>query len=99
MTITSYDWIAHHAMARRDKVAMVDLRTGRRFSYAEMHDRVSRLCGLLSRELAVQDGDRVAVYATNDTNIFEVQFACWRLGAVFVPLNRRLAIPELEYIV
>ena len=99
MTITSYDWIAHHALARRDKVAMVDLRTARRFTYAEMNGRVGRLCALLSGELAVEEGDRVAVYAPNDTNIFEVQFACWRLGAIFVPLNWRLAIPELEFIV
>src|SRR5262249_32645822 len=29
----------------------------------------------------------------------EVQFACGRLGAIFVPLNVRLTVPELEYIV
>jgi fatty-acyl-CoA synthase len=31
--------------------------------------------------------------------MFEVQFACWKLGAVFVPWNWRLAAPELEYMV
>ncbi|HLY82178.1 MAG TPA: long-chain fatty acid--CoA ligase [Acidimicrobiales bacterium] len=99
MTVRSYDWIAHHAQVRPDKVAMVDLRTDRRITYAAMHRRVDQLCALLHRELGVAAGDRVAVYSHNDTNIFEVQFACWRLGAVFVPLNWRLTIPELDFIV
>src|SRR5690606_39234080 len=29
---------------------------------------------------------------------FELQFACARLGAVFLPLNWRLAVPELQFI-
>src|SRR5579859_2785114 len=99
MTVRSYDWIAHHAQVRPDKVAMVDLRTDRRITYAAMHRRVDQVCALLHRELGVAAGDRVAVYSHNDTNIFEVQFACWRLGAVFVPLNWRLTIPELDFIV
>ncbi len=44
-------------------------------------------------------GDRVAVLALNTTDTLEVQFACGRLGAVFLPLNTRLTVPELEYIV
>ena len=34
----------------------------------------------------------------NDTDVFELQFACRRLGAIFLPLNWRLAVPELEFI-
>src|SRR5262249_47592432 len=47
----------------------------------------------------VKRGDRVAVLALNTTDTLEVQFACGRLGAIFVPLNVRLTVPELEYIV
>ena len=47
----------------------------------------------------MKPGDRVAVLSKNVSNIFEVQFACWKPGAVFVPLNWRLAVPELAYIV
>ena len=43
-------------------------------------------------------GDRVAVLSMNDTDVFELQFACRRLGAIFLPLNWRLAVPELEFI-
>ncbi len=99
MTTTSYDWIAHHAAVRPDHRAMVDLATDRTFTYAEMDDRTTRLANALTAELGVGPGDRVAVLAHNDTNFFEVQFACWKLGAIFVPLNWRLALPELEFIV
>ena len=99
MALRSYDWIAHHACVRPDKVAMRDTRTGSATTYAEMDRRVNRLCAVLHRDFGVGAGDRVAVHAQNDPKIFEVQFACWRLGAVFVPLNWRLAPPELEFIV
>ena len=36
--------------------------------------------------------------ANNNTNFFEVQFACWKLGAIFVPLNWRLTLSELTFI-
>ena len=99
MTTPSYDWIAHHALVRGDKLAMHDLATGRKFTYREMNERNSRLAQALRDEFGITRGDRVAVLAENDTNFFETQFACWKLGAIFVPLNWRLSIPELEYIV
>ncbi|MEZ5229870.1 MAG: AMP-binding protein [Acidimicrobiales bacterium] len=95
----SFDWIAHHATNRPDAPAAVDLATNRSFTYAEMNDRTSRLAAALAGEFGIGHGDRVAVLANNNTNTFEVQFACWKLGAIFVPLNWRLTIPELEFIV
>ena len=55
--------------------------------------------GHLRDRLEVARGDRVAVLALNTTDTLEVQFACGRLGAVFVPLNTRLTVPELQFIV
>ena len=37
--------------------------------------------------------------ALNTTDTLEVQFACGRIGAVFLPLNTRLTVPELQFIV
>jgi fatty-acyl-CoA synthase len=99
MASPSYDWIAHHAVVRGNKPAMCDLASGREFTYSEMNERTSRLATAFRDEFGVQRGTRIAVLAENDTNFFEVQFACWKLGAIFVPLNWRLSIPELEYIV
>ncbi len=37
--------------------------------------------------------------ALNTSDTLEVQFACFRIGAVFLPLNTRLTVPELQFIV
>ncbi len=99
MSPQSFDWLAHHAYTRPDKEAVVDLGTGRRFTWADVNDRTTRLAMALQAEFGINKGDRVAVLAHNNSNFFEVQFACWKLGAIMVPLNWRLAVPELEYIV
>jgi len=99
MSVRYYDWIAHHGRRTPDKTALVDLGSGRRFSYRELDDRVARLAPHLRDALKVTRGDRVAVLALNTTDTMEVQFACFRLGAVFLPLNNRLTVPELQFIV
>jgi fatty-acyl-CoA synthase len=97
MSIPYYDCIAHHAMRRPDSLAAVDLATEQRWSYRAFDDRISRLAGSF-RSQGVAAGERVAVLAPNTTDTFEVQFACARIGAIFVPLNWRLATPELQAI-
>ncbi|WP_027583063.1 long-chain fatty acid--CoA ligase [Bradyrhizobium sp. Ai1a-2] len=99
MPVRYYDWIAHHGRRTPDKVAMVDLGSGRRFTYAQSDARISRLAAHLRDQLKVARGDRVAVLALNTSDTLEVQFACGRLGAVFLPLNTRLTVPELQFIV
>ena len=99
MAVRYYDWIAHHGRRTPNKTAVVDLASERRFTYAELDERISRLATHLSQRLRVARGDRVAVLALNTTDTLEVQFACGRLGAVFLPLNTRLTVPELEFIV
>jgi fatty-acyl-CoA synthase len=94
-----YDWIAHHARRTPAKTAVVDLGGDRHFTYAELDARVARLAGHLREAVGVGIGDRVAVLALNSTDTLEVQFACFRLGAIFVPLNSRLTVPELQFIV
>ncbi len=99
MPVRHYDWIAHFGRRTPDKVAAVDLASGRSFTYAQFDARISRLAAHLRRGLGIQRGDRVAVLALNTTDTLEVQFACGRIGAVFLPLNTRLTVPELHYIV
>ena len=92
------DWLAHHARLRPAHTAVIDLATGRRFSYGQWFLRVARLAGAL-RERGVQPGDRVMVLARNSTDVYETLFACWRIGAVFMPVNWRLASSEIADIV
>ncbi|MBR0829305.1 long-chain fatty acid--CoA ligase [Bradyrhizobium manausense] len=98
MPVRYYDWIAHHSRRTPDKTAVLDLASGRRFTYFEFNDRIARLATHLRDALKVSRGDRVAVLALNTTDTLEVQFACGRLGAVFLPLNTRLTVPELQFI-
>lgn len=97
MTYPAYDWIAHHARVSPGSLACVDLHSHRRFTYAAMDRRVDA-CANWLRGLGIGKGDRVAMLAHNTTDHFEVEFACRRTGAIFLPLNWRLAVPELEYI-
>jgi len=99
LPVRYYDWIAHFGRRTPDKLAVVDLASGRKLNYAQFDDRISRLATHLHDRLGIARGDRVAVLALNTTDTLEVQFACGRLGAVFLPLNTRLTIPELHYIV
>jgi fatty-acyl-CoA synthase len=97
--ILASDWIAFHADRTPDKLAMVDQGTGRRFTYAEFDNRAARLAGYLRAAWGVEPGDRVAILAKNSTDYFEVEFACIKLGAIMLPLNWRLAAPELSFII
>ncbi|NEW88793.1 acid--CoA ligase [Rhodopseudomonas sp. WA056] len=98
MSFAYFDWIAHHAEVRPERIAVIDLATSRKISYRAMDGRVDRLAAHLAT-LGVGRGDRVAVLALNAVETLEVQFACFRLGATFVPLNVRLTVHELSYIV
>src|SRR5262249_17651173 len=99
LAVRYYDWIAHFGRRIPDKTAVVDLASARSFTYAEFDARISRLATHLRDQLKIGRGDRVAVLALNTTDTLEVQFACARLGAVFLPLNTRLTVPQLEFIV
>ncbi len=92
-----YDWIAHHAYRRPGQLAINDLQTSRKFTYAELDKRIDQLTGALAMR-GITRGDRVALLAPNCAEYFELQFACGRLGAIMLPLNWRLTVPELEYI-
>ncbi|WP_428485516.1 acyl-CoA synthetase [Rhodopila sp.] len=98
MSLPYYDCIAHHAMRQPRSLAAVDLATGRRHTYQDLDDRITRLAACLRSQYDITPTDRIAVLSPNSIDTFEVQFACGRIGAVFVPLNWRLANPELRTI-
>lgn len=93
-----YDWLSYHARTRADQLCWSDLHSGRAFTFAEAEDRSKRLAAHLSRNCGVARGDRVAVLAMNSTDVMEINAACAKLGAIFLPLNWRLAAPEIDYI-
>jgi long-chain acyl-CoA synthetase len=68
-----------------------------RLTWAAFADRVARVAGAL-RALGVKSGDRVAVLAANIPQNLEFVCAAAWAGAIVVPLNTRLAVPELVWI-
>ena len=92
------DWIAFHGDRQPDKLALVDLASGRRQTYGQLHDRVGRIAAML-QTLGVKPGDRVGFYALNSTDILDIVFATWRIGGVSLALNFRLTTSELEFII
>ena len=97
------DWIAPdtlalHARARPQKLACVDLATGRRWTYQEFDKTVERAVSTLADRFGIVEGQRVAVLARNSADLLILQQATMRLGAIFVPLNWRLSPNEQERI-
>jgi fatty-acyl-CoA synthase len=78
---------------RKTAVVCQDLR----FTYAEFGDRVGRLAGAL-RAAGLKAGDRVAFLSLNCHRLLEAYFGVLEAGCVLLPLNIRLAAPELTYI-
>src|SRR4051812_2328587 len=87
--------LAHHASRTPDK-AMTVFR-GESITYGEMADRVAALAGGLA-DRGVGRGQVVGLLSYNCTEFLETVFAANYLGAVAMPINWRLAAPEVRYI-
>ncbi|MEN3539893.1 long-chain fatty acid--CoA ligase [Microbispora sp. ZYX-F-249] len=87
-------WPARRARMTPDRTAFVF--GDRPVTYAEVHERTTRLASRL-RAAGVRAGDRVAYLGRNHLAFVETMFASHLLGAIFVPLNFRLAAPEIGY--
>lgn len=89
-------WIARRRVKSEGDVAIVH--GDRELRYEEFADRIGRLANGL-QERGVVRGDRVAYLGNNHPDFLTTLFACGTLGAIFVPLNTRLAPRELEYMI
>lgn len=67
-------------------------------SYAALATRIEATAVHLAVDLGVGRGDRLAFWGYNHPDFLVLLFACARLGAMLVPLNWRLAVPEIAYI-
>jgi len=80
-----------------DREALVDVPSGRRWTYAQLRADVEAVAlGLL--EAGVQTGDRVGIWAPNCPEWFLLQYATAKLGVVLVNLNPAYRSHELEYV-
>jgi fatty-acyl-CoA synthase len=69
----------------------------RHWTWAELDRRVDAMAVALAGR-GIGKGDRVLVQSKNCNQMFESMFACFRLGAVWVPTNFRLTADEVAYL-
>jgi fatty-acyl-CoA synthase len=69
---------------------------GNTYTYAQAVHTIDRMAGALARDL--EPGQRVAILSRNSVEMLLLYYAASKAGVVPVPLNYRLAPPELEYI-
>jgi acyl-CoA synthetase (AMP-forming)/AMP-acid ligase II len=84
--------------ARRDPGGIGFVWGERTWSWAQMEARVNALAAALTQEFGVRKGDRVLVQSSNCNQMFESMFACFRIGAVWVPTNFRQTPDEVAYL-
>ncbi|HEU5082981.1 MAG TPA: long-chain fatty acid--CoA ligase [Acidimicrobiales bacterium] len=87
--------LAHHATRSPDRPLTVF--EGETLTYGDMEARAAALAGGLAAR-GVGRGDVVALLAYNCPELLEAIFATNRLGAIAMPINWRLAAPEVRYI-
>ncbi|MFJ2060460.1 AMP-binding protein [Streptomyces sp. NPDC087908] len=80
-----------------EREALVDVATGRRWTYARFGADVDRLAGSLLGS-GVRKGDRVGIWAVNCAEWVLVQYATARIGAIMVNINPAYRPHELAYV-
>ena len=87
-------WVKRWSELQPHKTAIIF--EGSRISYLDFYRKINRTCCWL-QSLGIEKGDRVAAMLGNCPEFLELFLACSKLGAIFVPVNFRLAAPELDY--
>lgn len=84
--------------ARQWPQNLAQVQGAEKWTYSEFRERALAIGGnLLS--LGCQPGDRIAFCLSNSPRILEVVFGCFAAGLVVVPVNARLHVREMAYIV
>jgi acyl-CoA synthetase (AMP-forming)/AMP-acid ligase II len=92
---TLVDQVRQHASNRHDGVAVHF--NGKSISFREVDERASKVArGLLARQVGRHT--RIAVLSKNTPMFYDLLLGTAKVGAVLVPINYRLAPPEIAFI-
>ncbi len=89
-------WIERWSYIQPHKIAVYANDTP--YTYKALNERINKLANILL-ERGIKKGDRIAVLMHNSIQYVEIFFAVSKIGGILVPLNWRLATPELEFII
>jgi len=95
-TLTLLDVLQEHRRSHPARTALVQ--EGRRYTYADLDDRVNRLANQWEA-LGVGPGERVLWLGQNSLAVLEGILACAILGAMFCPLNWRQSPEEIAFVI
>ena len=94
------DSVAYYARVQPNRLAVRDLAgAGLRLTYREFDARIDRCAALIESLLGEPEGERAAFLGRNSVDLLTAHLACVRTGAIFAPLNWRLAAPEISVLV
>jgi fatty-acyl-CoA synthase len=93
------DLLSKRAELTPNRIALVELETGHRFTYAELNARANRLANFMHDRLGVGKGDRVSIIARNSVVFIDLFYGLPKIGAIFAPFNWRLTARELVYMI
>ena len=88
------DWVERRQIKSAGRMAVTA--GSLELTYEQFGERINRLANALV-DRGVQPGERVAYLGENSGEFLETLFALGSIGAVFVPLNTRLAGPEVAF--
>jgi fatty-acyl-CoA synthase len=91
------EWIFKRAAVYPESLFLTEEGKGT-FTNHLFNERVNRMAHALE-SWGVVRGERVAVLLENTSEFLEIFFACAKTGAIMTPINFRLAVPELTYII
>jgi fatty-acyl-CoA synthase len=94
----TFDILDKRARISPEKTAIVDTASGRELSYRELDTRASRLAQALRHKHGLGPGERIAILCQHSAEFYEALFGCAKAELVLVPLNWRLPVAELEFI-
>ena len=89
-------WTTTRRRKNPDKPAVI-FGDGEVLTYRAFADATDRISSVLAQR-GIRKGDAVAYLGENSPEFLQVLFACAQLGAVFVPVNTRLAPPEVTHV-
>jgi acyl-CoA synthetase (AMP-forming)/AMP-acid ligase II len=93
--LTPVSFLRRSAYVFPEKTAVVH--GGRRYSYRVFEERANRL-GSALLAAGIESGDRVAFLSPNTPAMLEAHYGVPSIGAVLVPINTRLGVDEIRYI-
>src|SRR6185437_12718288 len=82
--------------AHGDREALVEVASGRRWTYRELNADVDRLARALIAS-GIEQGDRVGIWAPNCAEWTITQYATAKIGAILVNINPAYRTHELAY--